>query len=64
MALGTAHPAKFNEAIERALGRPAPMPAPLQALFDIEERFVTLANDVAAVKELIDARLQDKIAAA
>ncbi len=64
VALGTAHPAKFNEAIERALGRPAPMPAPLQTLFEIEERFVTLANDVAAVKQLIDARLQDKIAAA
>ncbi len=50
VALATAHPAKFPDAVERATGiRPAPPPR-LADLFDREERFERLPNDVEAVR--------------
>lgn len=49
VALGTAHPAKFPEAVERATGvRPA-LPAHLADLFAREERTALLPNDAGAV---------------
>ncbi|MGH7045153.1 MAG: threonine synthase, partial [Stellaceae bacterium] len=56
VALATAHPAKFPDAVARATGiRPSPPPA-LAALFDKAERVVVLQNDVGTVKEFIRAR--------
>jgi threonine synthase len=50
VALATAHPAKFPDAVERATGiRPA-LPPRLADLFDRDERFDLLPNDVAAVR--------------
>ena len=50
VAMATAHPAKFPDAIERAVGfRPA-LPARMADLFEREERFVVLPNDLEAVK--------------
>ncbi len=50
VALATAHPAKFPDAAAEACGiRPA-LPARLADLYDREERYVLLPNDLAAVQ--------------
>jgi threonine synthase len=50
VAMATAHPAKFPDAIEQAIGvRPA-LPPRLADLMGREERFVVLPNDLAAVE--------------
>jgi threonine synthase len=55
VALATAHPAKFPEAVERATGiRPAPPPA-FAELFEKPERLTVLPNDFDAVKRFIRA---------
>ena len=56
VVLGTAHPAKFPDAVERATGvRPA-LPAHLADLMDRPERFTVLPNDASAVERFIRAR--------
>ena len=53
VALATAHPAKFPDAVEKAIGiRPA-LPDHLADLFDRPERYEVVANDVRAVKAVI-----------
>jgi threonine synthase len=55
VALATAHPAKFPDAVERAIGvRPA-LPARLADLFERPERLIHLSNNVAAVEDYIRA---------
>ena len=55
VALATAHPAKFPDAVERATGiRPA-LPAALGELFERRERLTVLPNDQAAVTRYIRA---------
>jgi threonine synthase len=57
VVLATAHPAKFPDAVEKAVGvRPA-LPSKLGDLLDRTERVEGLANDAAALKTLIDARM-------
>ena len=52
VALATAHPAKFPDAVQRATGiRPPPPPA-LAELFDKRERMTVLANDRDAGKTI------------
>jgi threonine synthase len=51
--LATAHPAKFPDAVERAVGVRPPLPEALADLFDREERFVTLPNDAEVVKAYV-----------
>lgn len=54
VVLGTAHPAKFPDAVERATGvRPA-LPAHLADLYQREERFTVLPNALAAVEAHIE----------
>ena len=50
VAMATAHPAKFPEAMQRATGQTPALPPHLADLFAREERFVVLPNDLAAVK--------------
>ena len=51
----TAHPAKFPDAMQRALGiRPA-LPPALADLYEREERYVTTDNDLGAVEALVRA---------
>ena len=50
VAEATAHPAKFPDAIERAVGTRPKLPPRLADLFEREERFVVLPNDLAAVE--------------
>jgi threonine synthase len=50
VALATAHPAKFPDAVEQATGIRPPLPARLADLFEREERYDVLPNDVDAVR--------------
>jgi threonine synthase len=53
VVLATAHPAKFPDAVERAIGIRPPLPEHLADLLDREERFVTLPNDAEVVKAYV-----------
>jgi len=54
VTLSTAHPAKFPDAVEQATGvRPA-LPPHLADLFDRDERFVVLPNDLATIEDFVD----------
>jgi threonine synthase len=55
VAMATAHPAKFPDAIERATGIRPVLPQRLAGLFDRPERFSVLQNDVAAVEAQVRA---------
>ncbi|MCW2314922.1 threonine synthase [Rhodoblastus acidophilus] len=56
VALGTAHPAKFPDAVKAAIGVSAPLPAHLADLFARKEKFDVLPNDPAAIAGFIKAR--------
>ena len=51
----TAHPAKFPDAVERATGFRPPLPARLADLYEREERFGVLPNDLAAIEAAVRA---------
>ncbi|PID42739.1 MAG: threonine synthase [Proteobacteria bacterium] len=54
ITLGTAHPAKFPEAIQKAgVGVKPDLPHHLAGLFDREERFSVVANDISEVHQYI-----------
>ncbi len=57
VALATAHPAKFPDAVEAATGVRPPLPPRLADIFERPERFVTLPNDVEAIRSHIEASL-------
>jgi threonine synthase len=50
VAMATAHPAKFPDAMERATGHRPALPPRMADLFERQERFVVLPNDLAAVQ--------------
>ena len=56
VALATAHPAKFPDAVERASGIRPGLPPRLADLFGRKERMTILANDLEAVKAHLRAR--------
>ena len=52
--LGTAHPVKFPEAVEKAgIGKALELPEHLTDLFEREERCTVLANDLKAVQAFV-----------
>lgn len=53
VCLGTAHPAKFPEAVEKALGREAPLPSELAGLAQRPERVTKMPNDLGALRDLL-----------
>lgn len=53
IALATADPAKFPDAVEMAIGVRPPLPERLADLFDREERIVKVDGNLAAVEALI-----------
>lgn len=53
IAAATAHPAKFPDAIERAIGLRPGLPSRLADLYDRHESFERADNDLAAVQSLI-----------
>ncbi len=54
ITLATAHPAKFPDAVTEATGIHPALPAHLSDLFEREERFTPLENNVDAVKAFIE----------
>ncbi|SEN43657.1 threonine synthase [Sphingomonas gellani] len=56
VTLATAHPAKFPDAVERAIGLRPSLPARVGDLFEREERFVTLPATFEAVSGYIAER--------
>ncbi|MBX9738790.1 MAG: threonine synthase [Beijerinckiaceae bacterium] len=53
VALATAHPAKFGDAVKKATGISAPLPAHLADLMDKPEHFTVLPNDQGAIEAFI-----------
>jgi threonine synthase len=53
VALATAHPAKFPEAVTRALGQPPEMPERLAKVMGLPERAPALPNQLAAVEDYV-----------
>jgi threonine synthase len=53
VTLATAHPAKFNDAVERAIGVRPSLPARVGDLFGREESFTELAGDYAATRDYV-----------
>ncbi len=59
IALATAHPAKFPDAVEKASGQRPALPERLADLYDREERCDTLPNDLVTLQDYIRAKTQD-----
>ncbi len=57
VVLGTAHPAKFADAVEAACGVRVPLPESVAHIMTGEERVENVANDLAEIKALIDGGL-------
>src|SRR5271169_603582 len=64
VALATAHPAKFSDAVERATGIRPTQPPALGELFEKRERMTVLPNDFDLVKQFIGAHARRMGAAA
>ena len=56
VALATAHPAKFRDAVERATGVRPPLPSALAEMMERPERVTILPNDIAAVSRFVRER--------
>lgn len=56
VVLGTAHPAKFPDAVEKATGVRPPLPEHLADLYERKEHFDVLPNDLAAVQSYVRSR--------
>ena len=55
VALSTAHPAKFPDAVSKATGRKPELPTHLADLFDRKERFTVLENDIGKIETFVRA---------
>ena len=54
VTMATAHPAKFEEAINQALpGEDIPIPPQLSSIVGVEEKFVVLPNDIDKIRQYI-----------
>ena len=53
ISLATAHPAKFPDAVEQATGIRPDLPARISDLFDRDEKFDMIENDLDAVQDFI-----------
>ena len=57
ITLATAHPAKFPDAVETAMGTRPALPVRMADLFDRPERVTRVANDLGALQSLIRERI-------
>jgi len=64
VALASAHPAKFPDAVERATGIRPPLPMRMADLYDRPERISVLPNDLAAVQHFIAKRARPAVSPA
>ncbi len=55
VAMSTAHPAKFPDAMERATGHRPGLPPRMADLFERDERFAVMPNDLATVEAAVRA---------
>jgi threonine synthase len=55
VVLGTAHPAKFPDAVKAATGEHPALPAHVTDIFDRKERFSVVPNDLSAVQAFVAA---------
>ncbi len=55
IAMATAHPAKFPDAVERSVGLRPPLPQRLADLYDRPESYITAPNDLANIQTLVRA---------
>ncbi|NDV01767.1 threonine synthase [Pseudoroseicyclus tamaricis] len=53
VTLATAHPAKFPDAVEKAIGLRPPLPPQMADLYDRPERVTEMADDLSALKTFI-----------
>ena len=53
ISLGCAHPAKFGDAIKKAIGTEAPLPKELKNIFDKKEKMNILTNNTEDIKNFI-----------
>ena len=53
IALATAHPAKFSDAVTKAIGKATELPPHLADLLSRKERYTTLANSTDAVRQFV-----------
>ena len=60
IAAATAHPAKFPDAIEKAVGSRPPLPPHLSDLYDREERYEHAPNDWSAVARIVEQRFANR----
>jgi len=60
ICLATAHPAKFGEAVQQAIGSEASPPPSLQGLMDKETRCQILAADSDVIKNFIRSKLSER----
>ncbi|HTI88312.1 MAG TPA: threonine synthase [Alphaproteobacteria bacterium] len=60
VAIATAHPAKFPDAVERAVGFRPELPPSLADLLKRPERAATVANDLMALKAFVATRLAER----
>jgi threonine synthase len=58
VALATAHPAKFPDAVERAIGLRPALPPPWRGIESRQERLSVLPADAAAVAQFVRARVR------
>ncbi len=54
VCMATAHPAKFPDAVEQAIGVRPPLPPALADLFDRPERYDVLPDDLDAVRDYVE----------
>jgi len=57
ITLATAHPAKFPDAVERAVGIRPPLPQRMADLYERAERVTEVPNDLTALETLIQERI-------
>jgi len=53
ITLATAHAAKFPDAVEQASGTRPPLPKHMADLYERPERVTRVANDLAAIEDII-----------
>ena len=63
ITLATAHPAKFPDAVEAAMGARPVLPPRMAEMFDRPERVTRLPNDLAALQDFIRAKIPERMPA-
>jgi threonine synthase len=63
ISLATAHPAKFPDAVTQACGHAPDIPERLAGVFDKDERYDVLPNDLDAVSAYVSERTRASVEA-